>query len=44
MGPFRPRAGVQQRALHTMSTFVESKESLKEMQLMTFKMLAAATA
>ena len=44
MGPFRPRPGVQQRALHTVSTFIESKDSLKEMQLMTFKMLAAATA
>ena len=33
----------KQRALPTMSIFTESKTSLKEMQFMTFKMLAAST-
>ena len=33
----------KQRALPTMSIFTESKTSLKEMQFMTFKMLASST-
>ena len=33
----------KQRPLPTMSIFTKSKTSLKEMQLMTFKMLAAST-